>query len=415
MSLIISFGKINEDVDKKSYIEEKLNAFFPQGDDLTEVISFFVGHEPNEIKLLEQVDFPALNDEENQLYRDSMACFLKEVKGRFSLSEGEKVLEDTISYSMSSDETLKWGMPVLRRNTNFATVYFIKPNYRVLGKTVVSMEEVGATGADPITIVITTFILQELASHLLSEFFSFAGEELLSKVFGKGKTLDMNKLLDEISKMIKLGHVISDLRTQAGLIDAVQMRATTFYENEKEANPSDKKRLLEKVEQMTVDLNEPLTNLSQDGLRKPGISIFITGANIMLALLEEKALVDPRSEDYKKTAGYKDFKDWIKKFSNHVKLTKDELIKEREDMVTPVKTKWVPNGGGAYGFNLYFYEDTFTGKKFEFTDPDPKAKDQTSGRDKAEASRNKYIYEIDHELDWIEDVLKSWKFAEIKS
>jgi len=258
-------------------------------------------------------------------------------------------------------------------------------------------------------VLLTTALLNQFAEGLVNSMGEFAGEKLMSQIFGKGSDLDFKQLLKEIEAIVKIANAKQTIKNQSGEINAVHFEATVFYENEKESNPNNRTSLYNSLEALRSRLNSALHILMEPECQKPGISVFITGAEIMLALVEEMALVDPNHKDYKKTGSYESFKTCIELYSAHVTSTRKEMMTERLAKVSGVRRYQRYSSG--YLYCGYEYTDSYTGTRHSF----PDGKSQAATKAKAEASHREYVDKLSHKLDWMIDVVSAWENASIKA
>jgi hypothetical protein len=399
MSLVILFGETTPEVDRRKYVKEKLEAFFDSGEDQQENVDVVCSHESAKLPILEQKQFPRFADEKLVELRNAEACFLKEVNNQWKPAAGEKIIDDLITYSTSLTSQIKYGSPVLRRTTNLGTIYFVKPQMTF------TMYDAQPRGFGVVTVA------SELLVSFAKGMASCIGSKLIEQIFGSNSQIDTRQLCKELAKIVKDANAEQTVLEQSGKIDSAQNCLTFFYKNEKETNPGDRVSLNNTLkDQRDLILNPALNTLRQENFKRKGISVFITGANVMLSLLQEMAIVDPIERDYKKSASYKSYKDMLAQYINYLqgmrKLVTDERLAEVTQISCKDECSYVPPGEVICSYHCR-YRDNFTGSHYDFTND----KNKSNAKQKAEESRNKLVSDLKKELNWMDDVVKGWQDA----
>lgn len=399
MSLVILFGETAPEVDRREYVKEKLEAFFDSGEDQQENVDVVCSHEPVNLPVLEQEQFPQFSDEKLVELRNAEACFLKEVNNHWKSATDEKIIEDLITYSTSMSSYIKYGSPVLRRTTNYGTIYFAEPQMAF------AMYSAQPRGFGFVTIA--TDLLISFAKGIASSL----GSKLIEQIFGSNSQIDTKQLCMELAKIVKNANAEQTVQEQSGKIDSTQNCLTFFYKNEKEAHPEDRISLSNILrDQRDLILNPAINILRQENFKRKGISVFIVGANVMLSLLQEMALVDPIEKDYKKSASYKSYKDLLVQYINYLQMMRKLVTDERLAEVTKISCKdecsYVPPGEVICSYHCR-YRDNFNGNSYDFTND----KNKNNAKQKAEESRNKLTSNLIKELNWMDDVVKGWQDA----
>lgn len=407
MSILIRFGKIADLENKRQFLKEKLAAYFGDETAAEQNVDIVYHNESTyEMQLMPEEKFPILTDEIQGKIRNAKACMLKEVNNKFVLSQGEEIIEDFFSYTISETPIIPAGSPVLRRKTNFGTFYFISKESFIKEGNLLSRNEY-LTSRSVIALAITKMLLKEVAMGLAKAVGTYAGESLLSSIFGTGSQISTVELCKELAVIVKEANAEQTVQEQSGYINGVQCHITVFYKNENEAG-FDAGTLLTSLETQRRTLNSSLQVLRENLFAEKGIYVFITGANVMLPLLLEMAQLRGKKDNKepKNTADFASYRDLIKIYGEYVTEMRKQILDKRLEKVTGVsklqKCSYVPPGDTICSY-YWRYTDKFDGKNYDFDE----MKDYDA-EGEARKSRAAHIDKLTKEVDWMSEVVTEW-------
>lgn len=314
--IILIFGNLQPDVDA-AYYDVKLNV-------LHEL--YFPGAQRVKDKDTKGVTLPLVAKENlpkiPKTLESNIACLLSTADEKFPLLTNEIILNDFVSVLKKDYEDIPAGTIVLQRTTNFAVLYFVVLNMRIEGDSArpVKQEveikeekpdadvELRAFGRLDITAgSVVKFVATNLASGLVSAVGGAIANAILNEIFPPGVPSYFDEVYAEVSKIV-------GQRIQQNKIDEINAAISNVVHKlnneyaparaESDLNTDrDRKRLyalLQKYDQ--TFLTGPggmLSTLQQKDNASPGFTVFIIGASIQLALIQEMANVDPFNGDEK--------------------------------------------------------------------------------------------------------------------
>lgn len=415
MAFLILFGNTQPSINRKDYVQKKLNSFFNNSENQQENANIVCSVNPVVLEMLEKENFPKLTVEQEKNIRDAEACFLKEINGRWKLEENEKLVDSLVSYSISMYSCLTPGTPVARFTTNYGIVYFAQSD-TVISQGVLQKRIV----VDPVNYnnqLMVIPVLAELLVNFAKSIASTLGTQLIKEIFGIGKEIDTKELCNELALIVKDANANQTVQECSGNINGTLKKLTVTYENEKQARPEprtekQKEYLCCLLDKMKDELLDHLSILEQEDFKRKGISVLIFGTNILFAVLKEKSFIE-KGNDYKTSPSYKSYIQFLKSYINFVKATRNLITQERLNCIKKIYFKqhcvYSPPGE-VYCTDQWHYEDSFIRKTYDFKDRKEGSK-RYSGLDLANQSRNNAIKEVKDRLNWIDDVVMGWQEA----
>jgi hypothetical protein len=323
------------------------------------------------LNLLSKNEFPQIP----KVLANNAQCLIATVDEQFPLLPTELVVEDFITALADEFDHLPKNTIVLERTTNFATLYFVVANMKIEGDSARPIEQdikfaeeepkiLTAMGfedakfdwsvkgislfvGEKIATTVATKIGGAIASAILAEFFPPGAPDYFDEVYKKitqivGQKIQQNNI-DSINGAIN--NVVQKINNEY-----VPARQQSDISKEK-----DRKRLfnlLQKYDQ--TFLSGPggmLGTLQLKDNAQPGFPVFILGASIQLAIIQEMANVDPFNGSEKD--GWKEstqssygkpktgtLAKTAKEFSDFADKTFDKIIAARRAQVT-VQKIWI--------------------------------------------------------------------------
>jgi len=112
---------------------------------------------------------------------------------------------------------------------------------------------------------------------------------------------------------------------------------------------------------------EVIGPLREERFAQPGISVFMIGAGMHLAMLQELAYVDDKVEAAADSAFVESIKKWAKDYGDFAKETVNSIITERQSLISSKSTHLQDNDGTVY-YEHWMYDafDQTSGEHYMF-------------------------------------------------
>lgn len=423
MSVKLIFGYIEENhVDLNIYIENKLSAFINNEVSSMNIENsygceaffynlYYMNNSPKtKLPLATRCDYPEMDRELKQKVRIGKKCIINEMNKYYKPEPNEYIISDNVSYLKENYGDLQKGTVVLERETNFATLYYIKDNILVYNDTWETIDypttpPLQACLLGPETLIFDLLI--NFAKALASKVGSEAGAKIIETLFGSN-TIDMDTLVSSIKDIVHCENVKQTIVQNSGLINSVINEVSIYYPNRKKVDTKDElyKWLLSK----NGTLNNALATLQEDYCKESAIYAFIAGANTLFSVYQEMILQDSKVMDYRQSKDVDTLKAYIGKYICYLQNLKNTILTKRINNLSKVIKKevrsYVPPGDVIVTYH-YEYTDHFTNQTFDnFYDDDKKKVD---GNKEANADRDARISSLRSEMDWVDKVINEWK------
>jgi len=301
-------------------------------------------------------------------YDTKTKCFFENVELANCpfLVVGEKIVSERFTYLEQPFKCYPEGTSAFVRQTNFAGYCFFIPGYIVQ-----SCRKRNGTRR-------SLFLIEEpevpqsrlVRKTSVKDIAKLMGEGLLSGVMGNVAVLifnsifpsDMTNFLDdvylEIQKIVhnELTDVIIDQLN--GRILGTESWVKNTYTELKASGQYTDEELSEMISDEEVKLaTEVIGPLREERFSKPGICVFMIGAGMHLAIIQELAYVDPKT-DAASSAYIDVLKNWAKDYGDFANTTTDAILSDRLEMIS-FKSETYHDPGSGYFFNEYWWYDSY--------------------------------------------------------
>lgn len=408
MAMHLMFGDMSEVNNKKEYVTDKLQAFFGttknEGMNVRAVLRRPLHCSPPMVK---SADFPALDSNAQKAIDTSTKCFLNDINEIFSFAQGEEVVEDFVSYLSNDYEQYAPGTPLLRRKTNLATLYIIENNCRIengrliVNKPPESFVEEEMLGSK------STDLIVSFAEGLVGTIGGEIGSALMDAIFGTSKDIDFKELQKILAQIVKNANAEQTVQEQGGTINGIIMDIDTYYK-ERKTSGAKKQELYGYLRERETDINMSLGILQEKMFKEKGLSTFVAGANVLIAILQEMCLQDPnaKADNPKNSSNYKLITSDTKYFIKYVKEMHDKELDQRLKKVKKVYDNPFCPTGATTCKDEYYFKDDFTNKSYG---PYEQCGKKDNPKKRANHDRKKLISKFKNEMKWMLDVTAAWQ------
>jgi len=304
-------------------------------------------------------------------YDTRTKCFYDhcDIAGDLFLVKGEEITAERFTYLERSFRGHPKGTPVFVRETNYAEYCIFAMGYVVLD----------AQTRD----ASTTDLIQEEKVNLLSlglrqsnspiDIFKYLGEGVAGGFLGCFGAMIFNGIFgsdteDVIAAVYKeIGKIVHEEITETvihelnGQIIGIESWVRNTYSNVQDQWDYEKKNeeLLAYEKDLCKDVMGPLT---EGNFQKAGICVYLTGAGMHLALVQELALQDPKFHDTPLQSGFSDaVKSWATDYSTHAQKVTDDILSERMGMITTEDQYAHDTHDGSFQW-VWRWTDSYTGE-----------------------------------------------------
>jgi len=314
--------------------------------------------------------FSRLTKKMEKVYDAKTKCFFENVELANTpfLSVGEEIVSERFTYLAKPFSCHPGGTAAFVRKTNFAEYCFLIPGYIVqtgnkINKMIGSRRKLFRIEEPvfPSRVVVSTS-LKDIAKLLGEGLLKGVGGNVASLIFGAIFPPDMTAFLDDV--YLEIQRIVHDELTDViidqlnGRIYGIETWVRNTYVNLKASGMYDDEELSEMMREREVEIaSEVIGPLREDRFSKPGICAFMIGAGMHLAIIQELAYIDPKSDPM--SSAYIDvLKSWAKDYGDFADTTTDAILSDRLEMIS-VKSETYFDHGSGYFFNDYWCYDSF--------------------------------------------------------
>ena len=186
-------------------------------------------------------------------------------------------------------------------------------------------------------------VVGEIASALLKGVISGIGKEVGAKMFDTIFAEDVPSYFTEVYKEIE--KIMHQQITENTIheIDG-QINGTTdwvkFTYNPRKDSGASKEELYNLLEPKVSDLAiNMIAVLMEKTYAESALAVFIVGAGVHLALLQELAYVDPNVDDPYQSSYIATIKSYASEYADHAEKTWEAIVEARKKLITDVKIK----------------------------------------------------------------------------
>lgn len=362
----LSSGLLDKNVTAKYILENDMS--LPVADETT-------------VKEIEKSLSPDLQEK----VRKNIQCGLRTLKKDYPLLAGEELEKTDYSYLLSSGFGMDKNTPLLKRVTNFATVFFFFEEYRWENTSLLATP-LPPTGNETDKGVVNEFpsVLKKLLTALVSELPGGKyGAILLDGLLSQNEPY-----FDQLSRYIIQQVSIQLQEAEISKIQGKLEGVTNYIKNEyllaKKSEYIGKKELILLLQQQLSKLEDVKGILQKDYYRLPGFSVYMVAVSIHICILRELASVDKTNEEYKRI---------IMKLATSGKEIANETYRMCEEarMRQIEASQWEHCAEGYHTVvcNYYFkWKDNLTGEEKTFTNGT--GKEPRDGKTERDNSMNEH-------------------------
>ena len=313
-----------------------------------------------------------LNESSKQQYDSKIECFFRDAgKGLMTtLQENETVELERFTYLETPFKSFPKYTSVFLRRTNLAEYCLINTGYLVRSsqtekqdQTQQGSELIYYEAPTPTPFVFRRggikSIAKELAKGLLTGVTGHVGVLIFNEIFPSGTSDYFDAVYAEIEKIVNQELTEDTIAEVNGQINAMTYWVATIYTNAKESGTLSKEELTELLQprapQIAIEL---VGTLMDERFAKPGVCVFMIGAGMHLAILQELAFVDPNAASPDDSHYVKTIQDYAERYANHAVTTTNAIMNSRLGKIKP-SDKYEYIDGTRYFF--YSFRDHFTG------------------------------------------------------
>lgn len=373
---------------------------------------------------------------ERRKLNSRIRCFVKTINQQYPLLDGEHLESSSDFPSYLNTDWLDYSRNtvVLERRTNFATTYYVVPdalaeprNHRVSFRSILPKGR-----ADALPQASTpdfTAMAQKIAKGLAGKApppYNMIGVLLIDLFWPSGKdaNADWDKVYAALQEIVKNGLAEAEVNKAATKVKGFVSFLSTEYVELKQSPRRRPDALLKALHPYDTAFFLDIVNVFMYG-EKPTADIaaaslanFLLGANLHIALNQERALVDPDYADSPENSPYaKTAANLATLYGDYATEALQGVIDARVAQVTGVLDDYETHcSGGSSGrcttFWYYWFEDNnpkpkYKSKVYSYCDQD---KDPPPAKKNATKARNNYIKELKKQLSkGVPDVVKQWK------
>lgn len=363
-------------------------------------------------------------------------CFIRTVDEQYPLLDGEHLApgSDTASYLTADWLDYPRYTVVLERRTNLATTYYVLPGtvadprrHRVCFTAVepTGRAALTATRAAPDFADIAKKIAKALAGKAPSPY-NMIGALLIDLFWPSGgdANKDWEKVYSELQTIVKNGLAEAEVRRASTKVKGFVSFLSTEYVALKQSPRKRPGALLNALQPYDTAFFLNIVNVFMfeekptADIASASLANFLLGANLHIALNQERALVDPDYADdpsespYAKTAA-----NLARQYADYAESAIEGVVKLRLAQVTGVKHDHETHCSGGPAarcitFWYYWFEDhnpkpIYKSKVYSYNDQE---KDPPPAQKNAEAARKTYVADLEKQLRvGVPEVVAHWR------
>jgi len=389
------------------------------------------------LPVVSRYDLKRCSAAERRIIDRRIRCLLDTVNSQFPLLDGEHVLPkgDFPAYLKSAWHGYPRATALLRRRTNMATTYYMVPDTFVDARNrrvVVQAQDPRGremrikAAYQPDFGKLARDIAKGLAGKAPSPF-NIIGAFLIDQFWSSGSKAneDWQKVYQNLQEIVKNGLADAEVKRAAAKVKGFVNFLSTEYVELKKSQRKRPDALLQAMQPYDTAFFMDIVNIFMF-TEKPTADIaaaslanFMLGANLHIALNQERALVDPDYTDdpgqspYAKTAA-----NLARLYGDYAKEAAPGVVSARTKQITGIKTDHDTHcqGGAAAHCTTtwyYWFEDNnpkpkYKSKVYSYVDAD---KHPPDAKKQATDARKAHIKKITDELDLqtqVYDVVAYW-------
>ena len=340
-------------------------------------------------------------------YESKIECFFRSVKKGLSsvLRENEKVELERFTYLEMPFESFPKFTPVFLRRTNLAEFFLVVTGYLVK---VSQNREKGSQLFDyqaPAESSVLTngtpgrmlTIAKKIALGLLNGVGAQVGALIFNSIFPSGTPDYFDEVYKEIEKIVREEITDNTIHEVNGKINGTKSWVTMTYTNAKESGTQSKEELTRLIQPREPEIAIEIVGVLTDPrFAKAGLCVFMIGAGMHFAVLQELAFVDPKVASPSNSHYAKSVQDYAEKYANHAKSTLQAIVNTRLGAVVPRDSYEYIDGIRYY---FYSFKDNFSGYYKSWTEYcDSKGCHNTDSQQNRNAAMAKYKEDIKNDL-----------------
>lgn len=440
----ILFSEIREGVPNQ-YVREKISAMFGainaragkgnyEGDrtDLTpELLDSYVenvtaqiaspDNNPDAIPLAPEYDLSTLPDSNRAMVLMQRDCLINEVDQTVPLLDGEHVEKDLATYLNEEWEGYPAYTIVLRRTTNLATTHYIVPLAQADLQNLIVKDV--APEPEAMTMKATassTIDFGEAAKQIAKGLAGLApaplntlGALLINAFWPTSSkaTTDWNEVYENLQLIVKNGLAQNNVDVASAKVKGFVMFIDTEYVPLKNDPKRSRKELMDALAPYDTAFFMDIVNIfmftssSDEKIASASLANFMLGANMHIALNQERALVDPQYVDDPANSAYAQTAARLAiNYAEYARKTAPTIKKQRLKQITDVKSDSSTHcSGGAAAHcttnSWYWFEDKNNGYKSQTYSQSSADKNAPDARSDAEKARKQYYNNISRDMD----------------
>lgn len=341
-------------------------------------------------------------------YESKIECFFRSAKKGLSsvLRENEKVELERFTYLEMPFESFPKYTPVFLRRTNLAEFFLVVNGY------LVKVSQNSQKGSQLIyyqapaersvlthgTLRLLLTIAKQLASALLKGVGANVGALIFNNIFPSGTPDYFDEVYKEIEKIVHEEITDNTIHEVNGHINGIKAWVAITYANAKESGTESKEELTQLIQprepQIAIELLGVLTDAR---FAKAGLCVFMIGAGMHFAVLQELAFVDPKVDSPSNSHYATSVQQYAENYANHAKSTFEAIMSARLGAVEPRDSYEYLDGVRYY---FHSFKDHFSGYSSEtwIMHCDTKGCHNTDAEENRNAAMAKYKEDTKNDL-----------------
>jgi len=291
----------------------------------------------------------------------------------FFLVNGEEITSERFTYLERSFRGHPKGTPAFVRETNFAEYCIFAMGYVVLDaqtRDASTTDLIRKEKVDLLSLRVKqtnspTNIYKFLGEGVANGFLGCFGALIFNGIFGNDTENVIAAVYTEIGKIVHEEITETVIHELNGQILGIESWVRNTYSNVQDQWTYEQKN--EEILAMEKDLcKDVMGPLTEGNFQKAGICVFLTGAGMHLALVQELALQDPKFYENPLQSGFCDaVKGWATDYSNHAQKVTDDILDERMRMIT-TEDSYAPDPyDGSFQF-VWWWKDSYTAQSYKW-------------------------------------------------
>jgi len=252
------------------------------------------------------------------------------------LANGEESISERFTYLELPFLGHAKGTAAFVRETNYVEYCYLVPGHIVLGeascKDLLRIEKPQVRQYGVVRKTTISGLGKLLGEGVVNGFLGNIGVLIFNGIFAPDMTDFVDAFYKDIQKVVDSALTEETIAQLNGVILGTEQWVRGTYTMQKEGGYS-KDKLTEALAPVEDDITRHVLGVLRDErYASAGIGVFLIGAGMHLAILQELALVDPEFEP-EKSPYYESVKFYAKEHGDHVTTTVDDIMKKRLDMI----------------------------------------------------------------------------------